>query len=344
MTSPPWQRDDGGPWIVAEIGVNHNGDLGVAHRLIDVAAHCGADAVKFQAFRTQAVVAADGPLAEYQVGTGSTHQADLLEKLELDDSAWEDLAGHAAEAGLAFMCTAFDEEALSIIDRLEPVAHKVPSGEITHLGLLRRVAGLGRPTILSTGMADLDEVRRAVAELEGVPCLAILHCVSAYPAPAREANLRALLTLANEFGCAVGWSDHTEDSVCGVAAVALGAGIVERHLTFDRSAPGPDHRASDDPERFARYVAALRASWEALGDGVKRRMPSEVDVARVARRSWHATVDLPAGTRLGAEHLTPLRPEDGVPVWKPLIGRRIRRPVRAGRAITPEDLVPEERT
>jgi N-acetylneuraminate synthase/N,N'-diacetyllegionaminate synthase len=329
---------------VAEIGVNHDGDVAIARQLIETAASCGADAVKFQAFRTEATVAPDGPLARYQEGTGSTTQTELLRRLELGPGAWGELAARAAAVGIAFMCTAFDEESLAVIDGLDPVAHKIPSGEITNLDFLRTVAQLGRPTILSTGMADLDEVRRAVEALEGVPSLAILHCVSAYPAPAQEANLRAILTLADEFGCAVGWSDHTEDSICGVAAVALGAQVIERHLTFDRSAPGPDHRASDDPERFGRYVAELRVTREALGDGVKRRMPSESDVARVARRSWHAAVDLPAGIALCVEHLRPLRPEDGIPVGTSLVGRRLCRPVRAGRPINSEDLEPEDGT
>lgn len=325
-------------FVIAEAGVNHNGDPALAHRLVDAAADCGADAVKFQTFRPEALVADDAGAAPYQSRRGASSQRRMLDDLALPDAAWDELAAHAAERGLAFLSTAFDAASLDRLLALGVPALKVPSGELDHLAFVTAIASHGLPVILSTGLGTLDEVAAAVDAAAAAPGLALLHCVTAYPAPVGASNLRAIPTLAERFALPVGWSDHTEGLVTAVAAVALGASILEKHLTTDRALPGPDHAASADPAGFADCVAALRAAESSLGDGVKRPQPVEEENRRFARRSHHAARDLAPGEVIGEADVRLLRPATGLPPGAAVIGRTVARPVAAGSPLTAEDL------
>jgi N-acetylneuraminate synthase/N,N'-diacetyllegionaminate synthase len=325
----------GPAFVIAEAGVNHNGDLDLARRLIDAAAEAGADAVKFQTFRTDALVSGTAPKARYQVETtgGGESQRAMLARLELGAEAHATLRDHAAGRGLVFFSTPFDEASADLLERLGVELLKVPSGEVTNVPLLRHVAAKRRPILLSTGMSTLDEVAAAVETIRaaGDPPLAVLHCVSAYPAPVEHTNLRAMDTLRARFGCPVGLSDHTLGIEIALAAVARGAAVLEKHLTLDRTLPGPDHRASLEPADFAALVRGVRAIEAALGDGDKRPMPSEIDTREVARRSLVAARPLPAGHRLAAVDVAVKRPGTGIPPGQldRVVGRRLSRAVAA---------------
>jgi len=325
--------------IIAEAGVNHDGDLARAHALVDAAADSGADAVKFQTFRVDYLVSDDAAAAPYQRRSGATSQRRMLEALQLPSGAWRELADHAAQRDLLFLSTAFDEESLEKLLEIGVSALKVPSGELDNLDLVTHLAGRGLPLIVSTGLATLDEVAAAVAAAREAPGLALLHCVTAYPAPIEACNLRAIRTLLERFAVPVGWSDHTDKgAVSAVAAVALGASILEKHLTTDRNLPGPDHAASADPPAFAAYVAAVRAAQESLGDGVKAPAEAEMENRVFARRSYHAVRDLESGHVVTAGDVRLLRPATGLPPSARVEGRVLARPVATGRPLTAEDL------
>lgn len=329
--------------VIAEAGVNHNGNLGLARRLVEAAATTGADAVKFQTFATERLVTAAAPKARYQAeATGSeTSQREMLEALELSAAAHAELAALAAAEGLLFLSTPFDEESADLLDAIGIAAFKVASPDLTNLPLVRHVARKHKPVILSTGMADLAEVASAVAIVrrEGAP-LVLLHCVSSYPAEPRDANLRAMGTLRKEFGVPVGFSDHTLGAEVSLAAVALGAAMLEKHLTLDRTLSGPDHRASLEPDAFRALVTRVRSVEAALGDGVKRPRPSELDVRAAARRSLAARATIPAGTILDAGMLVALRPGTGISPSRldEVIGRRAVREIPAGALLDLDDL------
>ena len=324
---------EGPAFLIAEAGVNHNGDLDLARRLVDAAADAGADAVKFQTFRTDALVSEGAPKARYQVETtgGGESQRAMLTRLELSREAHAALRDRAVRRGLVFFSTPFDEASADLLAELGVELLKVPSGEVTNLPLLRHLAAKRRPILLSTGMCTLEEVATAVDTLRaaGDPPLAILHCVSAYPAPAADTNLRAMDTLRARFDVPVGLSDHTLGIEIALAAVARGAAVLEKHLTLDRALPGPDHRASLEPADFAALVRGARAIEAALGDGIKRPMPSELDTRAVARRSLVAARALPAGHRLTREDIAVKRPGSGIPPGEldNVVGRRLARAV-----------------
>ncbi len=331
-------------FVIAEAGVNHNGDVALARRLVDAAAECGADAVKFQTFNVDALLTREAPKAGYQVettGEGES-QRDMLARLELGADRLGELRDRAAKHGLVFFSAPFDEASADVLEALDVALFKVPSGEITNLPLLRHVAAKRRPIILSTGMASLDEVGEALAAIRaaGDPPVAVLHCLSAYPAPAGEVNLRAMDSLAARFDCPVGFSDHTLGIEVAVAAVARGATIIEKHLTLDTSLPGPDHRASLDPAEFRAMVKAIRVVESALGDGVKRAMPSELDTRRVARKSLVAARALKAGERVEAGDLLSKRPGTGIsPAELPrVVGLRLTRDMAVDEVIPWEAL------
>jgi N,N'-diacetyllegionaminate synthase len=327
-------------FVIAEAGVNHNGDPDLALQLVDAAAEAGADAVKFQTFSADAIASAGAGKAAYQQRlTGGGSQREMLRRLELPWTAWVALKERAAARGIAFLSTPFDPPSAALLARLGLDAFKISSGDLTCHPLLRQVAAAGRPMILSTGMANLDEVADAVTLLSGHP-LALLHCVSSYPAPGDAANLRAIDTLARRFAVPVGWSDHTPGWEVTVAAVARGACIVEKHLTTDRNLPGPDHQASLDPEQFAAMMRALRAVETSLGDGVKRPHPCEHEARRIARKSLVGARDLPAGTVLTEGDLACMRPGDGLsPARLPeLLGRRLTRDLGAEEPLTTDHL------
>jgi N-acetylneuraminate synthase/N,N'-diacetyllegionaminate synthase len=332
-------------FVIAEAGVNHNGDPALAVRLVDAAAAAGADAVKFQTFRVDALLSRVAPKAGYQVETtgAAESQHQMLARLELGPDRLAGLRDRAGERSVVFFSTPFDEGSADVLDALGVALFKIPSGEITNLPLLRHVAGKGRPVILSTGMSTLEEVEAAVMAIRaaGDPALALLHCVSAYPAPAHETNLRAMDALAAAFGCPVGLSDHSLGIEIALGAVARGATIVEKHLTLDKSLPGPDHRASLEPGEFAAMVRGIRAVESALGDGVKRPMPSELDTRAVARKSLVAARALRAGEPLSADMVAVKRPGTGIaPADLPrVLGRRLARDLAADDVIGWDALV-----
>jgi N,N'-diacetyllegionaminate synthase len=341
------RRLGAGPaFVIAEAGVNHNGDLDLARRLIDAAADAGADAVKFQTFRTDALVSGEAPKARYQVettGAGESQRA-MLARLELSAGAHARLRDHATARGLVFFSTPFDEASADLLAELGVELLKVPSGEVTNLPLLRHVAAKGRPVLLSTGMCTLEEVASAVETLRtaGDPPVAILHCVSAYPAPAEATNLRAMDTLRARFDVPVGLSDHSLGIEIALAAVARGAAVLEKHLTLDRGLPGPDHRASLEPGDFAALVRGVRAIESALGDGAKRPMPCELDTRAVARRSLVAARALPAGHRLDRADVAIKRPGTGIPPadLERALGRTLARAVAADELLDWDALKP----
>lgn len=326
-------------FMVAEAGVNHNGDLALALRLVDVAAEAGADAVKFQTFRSAALASRNSPKAAYQresTGAGEGQQ-EMLARLELTLEQQAEIQQHCAKRGILFFSTPFEEVSADALDTLGVPLFKLPSGEITNLPFLRHVASKRKPIILSTGMSTLVEVAEAVAAIRaaGDPPLALLHCVSAYPAPAAEANLRAMDTLRERFGCAVGLSDHTLGIEVAVAAVARGAAIIEKHFTLDQNLPGPDHLASLDPGELKALVRAIRLVEAALGDGEKRPMPSEMDTRRVVRKSLVAARPIRAGERLTADLVAVKRPGTGIsPADLPrVVGRTVLRD------LAPDDVI-----
>lgn len=333
----PWRLGSGQRCVViAEAGVNHNGDLGLAHQLVEEAAACGVDAVKFQTFRAEAVLSPLADKAAYQKETtdAAESQLEMARRLELPFEAFVELAEHCRQRGLVFLSTPFDEESASFLNSLDVVAFKVSSGDLTNLPFLRKLAGFGRPLIISTGMATLGEVEQALVQC-GQGRVVLLHCVSAYPAAPADMNLRAMDTLRRAFGVPVGLSDHTEGIAVPIAAVALGACAIEKHFTLDRKLPGPDHRASLEPRELAALVRGVREVWEALGDGYKRPMQGERDTARVARRSLVATRDLSAGETLTADMIAIKRPGNGLPpaLLPHVLGRALARAVRAGELI-----------
>jgi N-acetylneuraminate synthase len=329
--------------IIAEAGVNHNGSEELARQLIEAAAAAGADIVKFQTFKTERVIARHAPKARYQkdnCGAGES-QFEMVRKLELDGAAFGRLAAHCAACGIEFLSTPFDEESLALLVRELPVRRlKIPSGEIANPLLLLPAARSGLPLILSTGMATLGEIETALgviafgrlwpdesvtpgpegfaaawASAEGrarvAQTVTLLHCTSEYPALLDEVNLRAMATLRAAFGLPVGYSDHTEGLTVPVAAAALGAAVIEKHFTLDRTLPGPDHRASLEPGELKAMVQAIRATERALGSPIKGLQPGEVDTRHVARKSLVAAAAIAAGSPFTPANLTTKRPGTG---------------------------------
>lgn len=325
-------------FIVAEVGVNHDGDVAMAHRLVDVAADSGADAVKFQTFDPPRLVSSAAEAAPYQRERGADTQLEMLRRLSLPDTAWKELAAHATERGLVFLSTAFDDVSLERVLELGVPALKVPSGELTNLPFIRTLAAKGLPLIISTGLATLEEVGSAVAAADGADGICLLHCVTAYPAPVESSNLRAIETMRARFGLPVGWSDHTQGWLTAVGAVALGASVLEKHITTDRGFRGPDHEASEDPAAFEAYVRNVRAAEAALGNGVKRPVEAELPNRAAARRSYHARRDLRPGEVLRSEDVELLRPATGLAPDVQVAGRSVLRPVAAGAPLRLEDL------
>lgn len=331
-------------FIIAEAGVNHNGSLEMARRLVDVAVQAGADAVKFQTFRAEKVISPQARKAAYQLQTTDPgeSQLDMVKRLELPFDAFQELHAYCQDKGILFMSTPFDEESADFLAELGVAVFKIPSGEITNLHFLEHVAHKGKPMIISTGMSYLGEVEAAVRAIEevGNGYLVLLHCVSNYPADPADVNLRAMHTLAAAFGVPVGYSDHTLGIEVAIAAVALGACVIEKHFTLDCSLPGPDHRASLEPDELAALVRGIRTIEAALGHGRKEPAASEANTVAVARRSLVAARDIPAGTVLAEEMIAIKRPGTGLPPgMRPhLIGRTARITIPAGTLLTLEML------
>lgn len=289
-------------FVIAEAGVNHNGSLDRAFEMIEVAAEAGADAVKFQTFNPDRLV------------LRSEAQYEMLVGLRLTDDEHGALMQRCTELGLLFLSTPFDEESADFLNGLGVAAFKLPSGEITNHAFLTHVARFGRPMIVSTGMATLDEVGEAVQTIRaaGNEEFALLHCVSTYPAEPEDANLRAMATMATAFGVPVGYSDHTLGIAVGIGAVALGACIIEKHFTLDTTLPGPDHRASLEPPELTELILGIRAIEAALGDGRKEPRASEAKTAAIARKSLVAARNIDAGVVITEAHLTAKRPGTGL--------------------------------
>jgi N-acetylneuraminate synthase len=323
-------------FIIAEAGVNHNGNLDLALKLVDAAAAAGADAVKFQTFKADRLVTKDAPKAGYQIrATGDAGtQYEMLKHLELTEEDHRSLIARCEKRGVLFLSTPFDAESCDFLESLKLPAFKLPSGELTNFPFLVHVARKGKPIILSTGMATLQEVDAAVETLarSGNNQLVLLQCVSEYPADPAEANLRAMASMRSSFGFPVGFSDHTPGIAAAIAAAALGACVVEKHFTLDREMPGPDHRASLEPKELIEMVRGIRIAESALGDGGKHPGVGEAATAAVARKSLVAACDISAGTVLGAEHIAVKRPGTGISpgMRVRLLGRKTKVSVPAG--------------
>jgi N,N'-diacetyllegionaminate synthase len=330
-------------FVIAEAGVNHNGSLDMAFELIDTAAAAGADAVKFQTFSTELLVGRNVPKADYQkANTSEESQYEMLRKLELDRAAHERLIARCREKRITFLSTPFEEESARLLNELDVPAFKIPSGEVTNLPFLECVARFGKPMIVSTGMCRLGEVEDAVRAIAatGNDSYALLHCVSSYPADPATANLRAMQTLAHAFCVPVGFSDHTEGLEVPGAAVAMGASIIEKHFTLDRSLPGPDHLASLEPEQLHELVRAIRIVESALGDGRKQAVASEANTSDVARKSLVAAEDISAGALLSKDIIAIRRPGTGLPptMLPYIVDRRATVNIPAGTVLRLEDV------
>jgi len=354
-------------YIIAEAGVNHNGSLDLARQLIDAAVEAGADAVKFQSFRAEALVSVSAVKADYQKeATGEVEtQFQMLKKLELDEAAHLALYSHCRDRGIQFLSTPFDEESLKFLDqRLAVPLIKIPSGEITNGPHLLAAARTGKPIILSTGMSTLQEVREALeviafgyAENERQPSrnafrsvfrsaagrlglkgmVTLLHCTTEYPAPFADVNLRAMDTMREEFDLPVGFSDHTSGINIAIAAVARGAAVIEKHFTMNRNLPGPDHRASLEPNELRAMIAAIREVELALGSGVKEPAISEKKNIAVARRSIVASREIARGEQFAVENITCIRPAIGaspMQVWE-VLGRKAMKRYNQNEVIEP---------
>ena len=303
--------------IVGEAGVNHNGSLEMAKRQVDEAVSAGADVVKFQCFKAEKLASSFAPKADYQVSTTGSEesQLDMLRRLELSPGAQKELKSYCQELGVAFLSTPFDEGSVDFLEELGVLAFKIPSGEITNHAFLRHVAQKKKPMIVSTGMSSLGEGEAAVQTIKdaGNPQLILLHCVSNYPADPAQANLRAMETMRMAFNVPVGYSDHTMGITVALAAVALGACVIEKHFTLDRSLPGPDHRASLQPDELAELVRGIRMVEASLGHGRKEPTMSEAATAAVARKSLVAARNIAAGSPLTEQDITVKRPGTGLP-------------------------------
>jgi len=326
-------------FIIAEAGVNHNGSVELAKKLIDAAKDAGADAVKFQTFKTENVVVKDAQKAEYQKETtGEGSQYEMIKKLELTEEDFRELADYAEKKDIMFLSSPFDKESVDLLYELDVPAFKVGSGEITNFPLLRYIAKKEKPIILSTGMSTLGEIEEAldVIRSEGVEDIILLHCVSNYPARIEDVNLRAMGTLKQAFKLPVGFSDHTLGITAPIAAVALGACVIEKHFTLDRNLPGPDHKASLEPDELKEMVKAIREVEKALGNGIKKPTKEEEKIKKVARRSIVAKVDISKGAIITEDMLDVKRPGTGIePKYlKFIIGRKTKEDIKKDEIIS----------
>jgi N-acetylneuraminate synthase len=334
--------------IIAEAGVNHNGNIVLAKQLIEVAAHAGADFVKFQTFKANSLVSKLAKKAVYQkenIGDDDDSQYAMLIKLELDEAMHVELISHCKQHGITFLSTGFDEESIDMLERFGIPFYKVPSGEITNKPYLQHIAKKGKPVVLSTGMADLDEIKDALEVLTkagiDLSMITVLHCNTEYPTPMGDVNLLAMHNIRDTFGVKIGYSDHTKGIEIPVAAVALGAEIIEKHFTLDRNMEGPDHKASLEPGELKAMVDAIRNIELAIGgSGIKEITRSELPNKIIARKSIHLAKDLKAGETIHEHHLNMKRPGDGIsPMSIDLVlGKRIKRDMLADEKLNWEDI------
>ena len=317
-------------YIIAEAGVNHNGSIENAKRLVDIAASAGADAVKFQTFKAEKLVSVLAPKADYQKETTGEveSQFDMIKKLELDEESHEVLKKYAKAKNIDFLSSAFDLDSISYLDDLGIFLFKIPSGEITNKPYLQKIARTGKPVVLSTGMATLSEIEQAVDVLIANGCnrenITILHCNTEYPTPMQDVNLNAMNTIKNAFKVNIGYSDHTLGIEIPIAAVALGARVIEKHFTIDKLMEGPDHRASLDGPELNAMVTGIRNIEQAMGLGIKEPSESELKNIAVARKSIVALKNIVIGETLSKENVTVKRPGSGIsPMsWDDVIGKK----------------------
>lgn len=320
-------QDENKTLIIAEAGVNHNGSLEIAKDLVKEAKSAGADIVKFQTFNVEMIASKQAGMAEYQKeNTGKTQsQQEMLKKLSLSQNDFIELAEYCKKIGIQFLSTPFDIESIHFLNDLQSI-WKIPSGEITNYPYLVEIAKTGKPVIMSTGMAALKEVEEAVGVLHdhGSGEISLLHCTTEYPTPIDEVNLRAMLTMKDRFGCKVGYSDHTEGIEVAIAAVAMGATVIEKHFTLDKKMEGPDHKASMEPDELKAMVKAIRNIEKAVGTGEKRPSPSEIKNMVIARKSIVARRDIKQGEVLTEDNITTKRPGNGIsPMrWKEVLGTK----------------------
>lgn len=321
-----WDSDSGKTFVVADIGANHDGSLGMAESLIDAVADAGADAVKFQSYLADELVTADSP--DYRT----------LKRLEIPEWWCPQLKYRADACGLVFFSTATNDITLRWLERVNAACYKIASGNLTHLPLIRRVARLGKPLIVSTGMADLHEIGDALEAADIPDNIALLHCTSEYPTPVEHANLHGITTLRAAFGdsAEIGYSDHTMSVVIPAVAIGMGARIIEKHITFDRSRLGPDHSYALHPFEFATMVSNIRTTEQAMGNGEKQPTQIEREKAPMVRRSLHAARDIPMWHGLVADDIAVVRPEDGLHPrnYDVVLGKTTLRPLRKGDPIT----------
>ncbi len=317
-------------YIIAEAGVNHNGEIKLAEKLVDAAAKAGADAVKFQAFQTDEMVCDDAPMADYQIENTQKQdsQYDMLKKLELDEAGHQHLIHCCNQRKISFMSSAFDLKSIDMLDTLGLPIFKIPSGEITNVPYLEKIGSLGKKVFLSTGMADLEEVQFAVELLTRsgtvMKNITLLHCCTNYPAAFTDVNLKAIQSMADHFPeAAIGYSDHTKGIEAAIAAAAMGARVIEKHFTLDKTLKGPDHVASLDPVELKGMVCAIRNIEKAMGDGVKKAAPSEIKNKAIVRKSIVAAGKIKKGEIFSEKNLTVKRPGNGISSinWHKILGR-----------------------
>lgn len=316
-------------FIIAEAGVNHNGSIEIAKRLIDAAAESGADAVKFQTFRTELCISKYAPKAEYQKKATEKNESqfEMVKKLELNIGGHKELMGYCKKKGIMFLSSPFDLESIDLLNKLGVNIFKIPSGEIINLPYLRKIGSLNKKIIVSTGMSDLEEIHNSIDVLIGSGTekanITVLHCTTEYPASMQEVNLRAMLTIKDTFNVNVGYSDHTLGIEIPIAAAALGATIIEKHFTLDKNMKGPDHKASLEPHELKTMVEAIRNIEKALGDGVKKPSESEIENIGSVRKSIVARRDIEKGEIFSENNITVKRSGRGInPMrWDEVIGK-----------------------
>jgi N-acetylneuraminate synthase/N,N'-diacetyllegionaminate synthase len=327
-------------FIIAEAGVNHNGDVNLAKRLVDVAKEAGVDAVKFQTFKAEELVTETAEKAAYQKETTSSEESqfEMIKKLELSGRNFEEISAYAHRKGIIFLSSAFDKGSADLLDKLGVPAFKIGSGEITNFPLLKHIAKKKKPIILSTGMSTLDEVEEALTIIrnQGAKEIILLHCVTNYPAKVEDTNLRAMETLRQTFKLPVGLSDHTLGITIPIAAVALGACVIEKHFTLDKNLAGPDHKASLEPDELKHMVKSIRDVEKAMGDGIKRPTKEEEKNRKAVRKSIVTRIDIPKGAVIIKKMLAIKRPGNGLEAkyMNLVVGKKAKENIKSGETIT----------
>jgi N,N'-diacetyllegionaminate synthase len=345
MKTINWLREDGRVFVIAEAGINHNGDMQLVKRMIDIASDSGADAVKFQTYNAEKLLVQDAPKAQYQRETTGAQesQLDMLKRVELSRDQHIEIINYCGQKDLTFISTPFEEDSADLLEELGVPFFKIPSGEITNFPFLEHVARKQRPIILSTGMSFLGEVERAVQLMQNSGCrqLVLLHCVSNYPASVEDVNLKAMRTMQKAFELPVGYSDHTPGFEAAIAAVALGAKVIEKHFTIDKKLSGPDHRASVDPKELVQLITAIRNVECALGDGIKKPVPAELSNREIIRKGLYFGRNLSAGTIIKREMVVAKRPASVLDPTRigEVVGRKLVCDVQAHAPVTQDILI-----